>query len=41
MDNMANTFCNEGDVILAERFAYPGIQNAARMVGAKLVGVDM
>lgn len=41
MDNMANTFCDEGDVILCEMFAYPGIQNAARMVGAKLVGVPM
>lgn len=41
MDNMANTFCDEGDVILSEMFAYPGIQNAARMVGAKLVGVEM
>lgn len=41
MDNMANTFCNEGDVILTEQFAYPGIQNAARMVGAKIVGVKM
>lgn len=41
MDNMANTFCNEGDVILSEMMAYPGIQNAARMVGAKLIGVEM
>jgi Transcriptional regulators containing a DNA-binding HTH domain and an aminotransferase domain (MocR family) and their eukaryotic orthologs len=41
MDNMANAFCDEGDVILSEQFAYPGIQNAARMVGAKFVGVDM
>lgn len=41
MDNMANTFCDEGDVILCEMMAYPGIQNAARMVGAKLVGVEM
>ncbi|MEE3362599.1 MAG: PLP-dependent aminotransferase family protein [Anaerovoracaceae bacterium] len=41
MDNMANTFCDEGDVILTEMFCYPGIQNAARMVGAKIVGVEM
>lgn len=41
MDNMANTFCDEGDVILSEMMAYPGIQNAARMVGAKLIGVEM
>ena len=41
MDNMANTFCDEGDVILSEMFAYPGIQNAARMVGAKLIGVNI
>ena len=41
MDNMANTFCDEGDVILSEMMAYPGIQNAARMVGARLVGVEM
>ena len=39
MDNMCNAFCDEGDIILCEQFAYPGIQNAARMVGASLVGI--
>ena len=39
MDVMAATFCDKGDVILAEEFTYPGIMDAARFVEAKVVPV--
>ena len=41
METALRMFCNRGDTILTERYTYPGMIEAARLVGVKLQGIDV